>query len=153
MTWNKSEQECENKTMKKRQYEDFKYCMQDVSNLFVGVKYTIDELMDDEEIPMKFRIIVMTHITREADREDTLETHLYYLDEKSLSAKIYKFLKARVKISILEEKKEKGNQVSKEYTTQIIPIDQFVKLTPEEKEQKGVVIQELIVSKLAMMAF
>ena len=57
------------------------------------------------------------------------------------------------KLMLVDETGKILNQVSKEYTTQIIPIDQFVKLTPEEKEQKGVVIQELIVSKLAMMAF
>ena len=69
-------------------YEDGKYCMQDVGTLYVGTKYTFEELLDSEEVPFKFRLLAQRYLLPEADREDTLETHLYYLDPKSFLVKI-----------------------------------------------------------------
>lgn len=139
--------------MNKTVYEDYKYCMQDVSNLYVGSRYTMRELLEDENVSFKFRLIVERYIMPECDPEDTLETHLYYLDEKSFNVKIYRQLKARVKVNVIQEKKSLTGRVTKEYTTKVMPVDQLVKLSVGEKEQIGMVVQELILSKLALMGF
>lgn len=139
--------------MNKTVYEDNKYCMQDVSTLYIGSKYTMGELLDEETVSFKFRLIVERYIMPESDLEDTLETHLYYLDEKSFNVKIYGQLKARVKVNLIHEKKGFGGKRIKEYTTKVIPIEQFVKIPVEQKEQMGIVVQELILSKLALMGF
>ena len=56
--------------------------MQDVTTLYLGTKYTFDEILENEEIPFKLRLLAERYLLPEADREDTLETHLYYLDSK-----------------------------------------------------------------------
>lgn len=139
--------------MQKTVYEDFKYSMQDTSYLYVGTKYTLDELVNEDEIPFKFRLIVERYILPEADLEDTLETQLYYLDAKSFLVKIYKQIKAKVKINIIEEKKTLTGGVKKQYVTKIISVEELAKMSVAEKEAKGVVVQELKMSKLALMAF
>lgn len=139
--------------MNKSVYEDYKYCMQDVSRLYVGSKYTFDELLENEEIPFKFRLVVERYILPEADLADTLETHLYYLDKESFQVKIFRQLKAQVKVNLIEEKKGLGGNPKKEYTTKLLPVEQLVKLSVQEKEQVGLVIQELVLSKLALMGF
>lgn len=139
--------------MQKTVYEDYKYSMQDTASLYVGTKYTLGEILEEENISFKFRLIVERYILPEADMQDTLETHLYYLQPKSFIVKIYKQLKAKVKVNIIEEKKTLFGKNKKEYATKVLSLDELVAMTPQQKEAKGVVVQELIMSKLALMAF
>ena len=139
--------------MQKQQYEDFKYIMQDTYQMYLGAKYTFEEVVDNEEIPFKFRLIVERYVYPEINPETTLESHFYYLSGNGLLVKTYKHIKLKVKFNMLEEKKGLTGKAKKVYTTQIVPITEFVKMTPEEKEAKGVVIQEIICSKLSLMAF
>ena len=134
-------------------YEDGKYVMQDVGTLYVGTKYLFGEILENEEIPFKFRLLCERYLLPEADREDSLETHLYYLDSKSFLVKIFKQLRAKVKINVLVEKKDRQGRVSKEYVTKNLTVEELTKLSPQEKDAQGVVIQELAVSKFALMAF
>lgn len=139
--------------MQKQHYEDFKYVMQDTYQMYLGAKYTFEEVVDNEEIPFKFRLIVERYVYQEIDPQTTLESHFYYLADKGLLFKTYKHIKLKVKINILEEKKSLTGKSKMVYTTQILPIADFVKMTPAQKEAKGVVIQEICCSKLALMAF
>ena len=139
--------------MQKQHYEDFKYVMQDTYQMYLGAKYTFEEVVDNEEIPFKFRLIVERYVYQEIDPQTTLESHFYYLADKGLLFKTYKHIKLKVKINILEEKKSLTRKSKMVYTTQILPIADFVKMTPAQKEAKGVVIQEICCSKLALMAF
>ena len=139
--------------MKNSVYEDNKYCMQDVGNVYIGTKYTFEELLAADEIPFKFRLIVEQHMLSEADREDTLETQLYYLDGKKFAVQIYKQLKARVKVNLIEEHRGLFGKTEKKYITRTLPIEELVAMPVAEKEEKGVVVQELMLGKLALMAF
>lgn len=139
--------------MNKTIYEDYKYSMQDVSNLYIGAKYTFGELLAEEDILFKFRLIVERYIMPEADREDTLESHLYYLDKSSFLVQIYKQLKARIKVNLIEEKKTLSGKIKREYATKILTAEELTGMSVEEKQKCGMVIQELKVSKLAMLSF
>ena len=138
--------------MKKTIYEDYKYSMQDTSKVYVGSKYTLDEILESEDMPFKFRLIVERYILPEADLQDTLETHLYYLEPKSFIVKIYKQLKAKVKVNVIEEKKGIFGS-KKQYVTKLMTVEELAVMPQEEKESKGLVVQELVMSKLALMAF
>jgi hypothetical protein len=139
--------------MNKTTYEDYKYCMQDVSSLYIGCKYTLGEILEQENIPFKFRLVVERYILPEADEEDTLETHLYYLPAKSFNVKIYTQLKARVKVNLIQEKRGLSGKGKKAYTTKNLTVEQLAKMPVEEKESVGLVVQELMLSKLALMGF
>ena len=149
-------------SMEKRIYEDYKYSMQDTSRLYVGSKYTFRELLDEEEIPFKFRLVMERYILPEADREDTLETHLYYLAPDSFLVKIYRQMKAKVKVNVIEEKKPlfgfggadgggAHGTGKKRYVTRQLTVEELADIPPAQKEQQGFVIQELSVSKLALV--
>ncbi len=75
--------------MQKKIYEDYKYSMQDTGRLYVGSKYTMGELLEAEDILFKFRMIVERYILPESDLEDTLETHLYYLEKGKFLVQTY----------------------------------------------------------------
>lgn len=137
--------------MNRTVYEDYKYSMQDTSRVYVGCKYTFGELLDAEEVLFKFRMLVQKYIVPEADLEDTLETHLYYLEPTGFLVKLYKQMKARIKVNVIEEKKRLFRKPKKEYVTKQFTIEQLTGMTKEEKEACGLVIQELSVSKFAIM--
>lgn len=141
--------------MHKTVYEDYKYSIQDVGRIYVGSKYTFGELLDEEEIPFKFRLVMSRYILPEADLEDTLETHLYYLAPESFLVKIYRQMKAKVRVNVLEEKKPglRGEAGAvRQYVTRQFTVEELAGVSPGEKERKGYVIQELSVSKLALAA-
>ena len=137
--------------MQRKTYEDYKYSMQDTGRLYVGSKYTMGELLEAEGILFKFRMIVERYILPESDPEDTLETHLYYLEKGKFLVQTYRHMKARVKVNIIEEKRSLFGKRKKEYVTRNLTIDELVQMPPAEKERRGLVIQELSVSKLALM--
>ncbi len=137
--------------MQKKTYEDYKYSMQDTGRLYVGSKYTMGELLEAEDILFKFRMIVERYILPESAREDTLETHLYYLEKGKFLVQTYKQMKARVKVNVIEEKKGFLGKKKLEYVTRNLTIEELVEMPVAEKEKKGLVIQELSVSKLALM--
>lgn len=139
--------------MQKTIYEDNKYSMQDTGNLYVGTKYTLDEIINEEEIPFKFRLIVERYILPEADLRDTLETQLYYLESKSFLVKIYKQIKAKVKVNVLEEKRSLTGGRRMQYVTKLMTVEELAGMSVTEKKAKGLVVQELKMSKLALMAF
>ena len=133
-------------------YEENKYCIQDVSNIYIGTKFTFAELLESEEVPFKVRLLVERDVMPKTDREDTLESHLYYLDSESFLVRLYEQLKARVKINIIEEKRNLLGKRQKEYMTRQLAVRQLAEMSFEEKKDKGVVVQELIISKLALMS-
>ena len=126
--------------------------MQDTSKVYVGSKFTLYEILESEDMPFKFRLIVERYILPEADLQDTLETHLYYLEPKSFIVKIYKQRKAKVKVNVIEEKRSIFGS-KKQYVTKLVTVEELTAMSREEKENKGLVVQELIMSKLALMAF
>ncbi len=130
--------------MSTRAYENYKYVMQDVAQLYVGAKYSFQEIVESEDIPFKFRLVVERYIYSELEKDITLESYFYYLDDNNMAFRIFKQLKTKVKVNVLKNNK---------YITQVIPIDKFAKLSPQEKEAQGVVIQEIIVNKLSLMSF
>lgn len=138
--------------MNKTVYENGKYCMQDVGTLYLGTKYTLGQLLEEEDISFKLRLLVEQYILPKADPEDTLETHLYFLEKGSFLIKIYQRLKARVRINILEDKKT-FRGTGKEYITKVMTVEKLADMSPAEKEKRGVVVQELSVSKFALMTF
>lgn len=134
-------------------YEDYKYSMQDVGRVYVGCKYTFGELLDNDDVLFKFRLVVERYLLPEADLNDTLETHLYYLAPDSFAVKIYSRLKARIRVSVIEEKKNLFGKRKKQYISKQLSVEELAGISPAGKEKQGMVIHELSVSKLALSAF
>ncbi len=136
-------------------YEDFKYVMLDTAFMYLGAKYSYGEIVTNEDVPFKFRAMVERYILPETDAETTLESHFYYMDSKDFACRTYRQMKIKVKVSRMVEKK--GflglGKVQKVYKTEIIPLDKFVAMSKEEKERNNILIQEIVVNKLAMMTF
>ena len=129
--------------------DDFKYYMQDIERYYFGARYNYQELVDNEMVPFKFKTIITKYLKDDVDYDITLESHLYYLTKEGFDYKIYKQLKARIRVSQYKnpDKREKG------FKEKIYTCEQLSSIYPEEKEKLGMIVRELIVSKLALFAF
>lgn len=137
----------------RKEYSDYKYIMQDVSTIYLGAKYTYEELTEENDIPFKVKSLVNRYIKPELEGENlTLESHFYYMEPKGFAFQTYLQMKTMVKISIIEEKRGFGGKIKKVYNTRTMKLKDFVKISPSEKEKQGIMIQEISFSKLALMA-
>lgn len=129
--------------MNNLQDQDFKYIMQDITYVYIGARYTYEELIASENTPFKIKKMINQYIKPDLNGEDlSLESHLYYMDGSGFAYQTFLQLKAKVRISIL-----KGGK----YHTMNMKLEDFVKIPPSEKEEKGIFIQEISLSKLALM--
>ena len=132
---------------------DFKYFMQDTGSLYLGAKYSYAEILQDEMVTFKYKSIVEHYILKDTDPETTLGSQLYYMTPEQFSYKTYLQLKARVKVSMLEEKRRLTGKSSVRYVSKVMKLDEFVKMNLAQKKKYGVVVQELVLSKLGIMTF
>ena len=139
--------------MKKQVYEDYKYVMMDTGYLYIGAKYTYGELMEVDTVPFKFMTVVERYILPDMNPDTTIESHLYYLQAADFTCRTLQQLKAKVKVNRLTVKKKLFGKKESVYQTEIMSLQDFVKMSPDEKERAGIFIQELMISKLGLMSF
>ncbi|MBE5832539.1 MAG: hypothetical protein E7306_12480 [Butyrivibrio sp.] len=129
--------------------DDFKYYMQDIERNYFGARYTYNELLNNEMVPFKFKTIITKYLKDDVELDTTLESHLYYMNDQNYDYRIYKQLKSRIRVSEYKNCKDS----SKGFKEKIYKIEELVRISPKEKEEKGMIIRELILSKLALFAF
>ena len=129
--------------------EDFKYCMQDMERDYFGARYTYQELMQNELVPFKFKTIIERYLVRDIDRDTSLESHFYHMTKENPEYRVYRQLKARVRVTQIKSRKSSQT----EYTEKVYTLEQLTALSQEEKLEKGIAIREIILSKLALFAF
>lgn len=134
-------------------YEDFRYVIQDAGNYYIGSKFTYAECMENENVPFKFKAVIEHYLMKDTDVENSLESHLYYMTEDEFSYKTYVQLKARVKISVLTVKKSLFGKEKTIYEEKIVTIGELARMNLAKKKGSGVIVRELILSKLALMSF
>lgn len=139
--------------MRKQVYEDFKYVMMDTGYLYIGSKYNYGELMELETLPFKFLTVLERYIIPDMGLDTTVESHLYYMNAADFTCRTLLQLKAKVKINRLVVKKNIFGKKESLYKTEVIALQDFVKMSPDEKERAGIFIQELVISKLGLMTF
>lgn len=132
---------------------DYKYFMQDTGSIYLGARLSYREILQDEMINFKYKSIIEHYILKDTDPETTLESQLYYMTREQFSYRTYEQLKAKVKISILEEKKSFLGKIKTGYQTRLLKLSEFADMNLAQKKAKGVVVQELALSKLGLMSF
>lgn len=134
-------------------YEPYKYVMSDMSHLFIGAKYTYEELLDSDEIGFKLKAVLTHYILKESDKETSLESDFYYMEEGTFTYQTYEQLKVRVKVQILENKKSLFGKEKLEYKETVMTLKELVSMNLAKKKGAGMVVTEIIISKLALMSF
>lgn len=134
-------------------YQDYRYILQDTRTLYVGAKFNFGDIAKEEEIPFKFRSIIMRCALGEVDKEDTFESVFYYMKPDGYLYEMFQQLRTKVKVSELTEVKRMFGRREWIYQEHLYKLSEFAMLSKEDKERLGVVVQEIQCSKLAIMTF
>lgn len=127
---------------------DFKYVMQDTSHIFMGGRMTYEDMMTWEEVPFKLKAIVNKYFV--GKEENGLAETLSILVQDDFRYQILKQLKIKIKAGTYRNKKNLFGREEKKYVSATYHLDEYMQLAAEEKE---LITEEFIFSKLAMMAF
>lgn len=134
-------------------YQDYKYIIQDTSKVYVGAKFSFAEIAKEEELPFKFRSIIMKCVLPEFEQDSTFESLFYYMQPEGYLYELFSQLRTKVKVTKLTQVKNLFGKISYVYKEQIYKLSELAALSPKEKETLGLVIQEIQCSKLAIMTF
>ena len=111
---------------------DFKYILQDISNIYVGARSTYGELAENEDLPHKLREVIVRIILSEVAGDTTPENH-----------------QTRFRMSVWEEadgkKRKKSGYVNREYA-----LDEVVDSAELHQKKDTIVVEEMRVSKLGL---
>ncbi len=135
------------------QYEDFKYVMQDTGSIYLGARFSYEELLEHEMVPFKLKAILTHYILKEASPDTTLESQFYYLEKDTFLYEIFKQLKIRIKIQRQVKKKSLFGKEKIKYQEEILKLDEITEMNLARKKGSGMLVREIIISKLGMMTF
>lgn len=135
------------------QDRDFKYILQDAGAIYVGARYSYEELLEEEMAAFKLKTIISRYILKDVDVSTTLESHFYYMTEESFACRTFQELKVKVKVSVPEEKRSLTGKARNRYKDRIYTVKELAGLNLAKKKQTGIIIREIIFSKLGLMTF
>ncbi|MCH4034493.1 MAG: hypothetical protein LKH04_04045 [Lachnospiraceae bacterium] len=131
-------------------YEEYKYVIDQMSSIEIGAKWTYDELIDNVDLSHKFRQVCRSLFEQEVDGGTTIESHLYYLEKDTESFRAYKKLKTKVTCMVPDMKRAPKEDGTPYFRQEVFPVEELVKVPAALKEQLGVRIQEIVISKVGL---
>ena len=132
--------------------KDFKYVVQDFNSIFIGARWTYQEMMEDDDMPFKWKAVILHYFMKEVDPSMKMEDHLFAMTEHDFSYQTYKQLKAKFKLSVWETSegkwRKKSGYVSREYK-----IEDIVNNKELHEHREQIIVEELQLSKMSLMMF
>ena len=135
------------------EYQDFKYVLQDVRTLSLGVKYTYEELLQDDRVPFKFQAVITQYLLKETSPDTTLESEFYYMKPGTFIYDVYRQLKAKAKIRTQTVKKAMFGKEKIVYKEETLTVEELAAMNLAQKKAAGLMIEEIELSKLGLMTF
>ena len=130
--------------------KDFKYIIHDLTNVYIGTRFTYEELLDHEEVPFKLKMIISHYLLKEVGPSTRIEDHIFYLKETDLSYFVFRQMKARFRMNVW---KDEGDGVKKPgYKSQVYKIDEIVNNEELKRKMDITIVEEMHVTKLGLMS-
>ena len=128
---------------------DFKYVIQDMSNIYIGARFSYGEMMEEEEVPYKLKKVIFRIFLQEVPEETTTENHIFLLNRDSASYRALRKMKVRFRMSVWDETKGKkgGAYVNREYG-----LDEILDDSELKGKRDKIVVEEMRISKLGLAA-
>ena len=128
--------------------QDFKYLCQDMTNLYIGARYSYDELLKLDEVPFKLKTVLSHYILKEVAGDIRIEDHIFYLDKHSLSYMVYQKMKAKFTLWVWQEKEGRKPAGYRRRTCRIEEIAESPELQADKDQ---IIVEELHITKLGLM--
>lgn len=133
------------------QNEDFKYIIQDTNCVYFGRELTYNEILQREDAPFKFKVIVTEHLSRDTDLEQTIPMHLMEIDESSLTYSILDRLKLSVKVCYKKKRKSLLGKEREHWVHESCPLKKFCEEYRGRVKEQDMFVEDVSISKLALM--
>lgn len=132
--------------------DDFKYVIQDTGHVYLGKELTYQEILDKEDVPFKFKAIISAYVSKDTTVDVKLTDHIMTVHKDAFSYRIFQQLKMQIRFFYSVDKKNLSGKIKKKWIHKVCSFDEFQKqyasLVMEGKAQ----IEDVSISKLALMA-
>lgn len=136
---------------------DFKYVIQDISSTQIGARFTYEEMLMSERIPLKFQSIINIYILREMKYKNPTDEypekteigkHILSLKAGNIIYDTYKRLKLKIRFCVPDKKGA--------FKVKQLGFDSFIDFVAEyekENDLTTIVLQDITISNLSLMTF
>lgn len=131
---------------------DFKYILQDTGHIYFGKELTYQELLDKEDVPFKFKAIISSYFSKDVDMGIKMSDHILTIDTGTFSYRIYEQLKLEIRIFYQDISKNKLGRKKEKWVHKTCSLKQFLDNYAVEVLNGKVMIEDISISKLALMA-
>lgn len=131
--------------------QDFKYVMQNFSNVYIGARCTYEEAAEHMDMPSRLKTAIYRMIYGgEITREETIASHLLRLTKQDMGYLFYSQLKLQIKVLVIEKVTDKKGMEKETACEKIYSIEQFVEdgRLKEQVQKDKVIVQEMFFKKL-----
>lgn len=133
------------------QDEDYKYAIQDFSNVYLGARMTYQDLADYDDVPCKIKDAVYRIFFKEVSPDTTIAEHLLALKEDSVSYMAYKQLRISIKVICLIRKTDKKGKMKETYDIKDYSLRDFMNNEELHAHPDRYMVQEISMKKRNMM--
>lgn len=129
-------------------YEPYKYVIQDITHVYIGCWFTLQEVMNFEDAPFKVKAAFGKYFFQDAQNgpETKLSDFIYELTPELFSYEVLKKLKTKVKYSVPKNfEKDKG------YRNVVTDFEKFINDEQVKDHREQIIVEEICFSKLALM--
>lgn len=130
---------------------DYKYVIQDFSNIYIGARFSYGELAENDDAPGRFKDAVYRVFFKEVQPDVTIGEHLMGLKAGSACYLAYSQLRIKIKVTCLTKGKDKKGALKETYTTKDYSLDEFLKEECIRENPEQYLIQEIYFKKRHLM--
>lgn len=132
--------------------QDFRYVLQDFSNVYIGARFTYGELTEQEDTPQRLSSAIYRYLTQDGLQDTRICDHLMTLTGNSMPYMIYAQLKAEMKVVQPVTKIHKNGSQVTEYKVQTYPVTEFIENEALRQQIRPEQISEIAFKKLHLMS-
>lgn len=132
--------------------KDFKYILQDITHVFLGRELTYGDLLELEDTPFKLKAITNNYFLKDSLRDTKLIEHINQITKEEFSYQIYMQLKLRIKLNHKVNRKTIFGKDSSKHISVECGLEEYLTKYKDMIEAESAYVEELILSKLALMA-
>lgn len=129
---------------------DFKYVMHDLTNVYIGARFTYGELMEEEEVPFKLKMIISHYFLKEVGENTRIEDHIFYLKETDISFLVFRQMKAKFRLNVWRDELDGVKRPG--YKSEVYKITDIVNNDELKKRMDITLVEEMHITKLGLMS-
>lgn len=132
----------------RNEYEPYKYVLQDITHVYIGGRFTLQEVIGFDDAPFKVKVTVNRYFLGDSPNGADIRLSDFILDveRNAFSYEVLKKLKTKVKYTI-----PKNFDADEGYRNTVASFEEFYENEVIRQHREQVMIEEISFSKLALM--